>query len=133
MEMEVAAAVEIGFAGRREIAETLVCCNRGIFSDNPDKVGSVFILAGSGREVLSLVEQAGMLHSEYPEDCLEFDKPFQVESRFQTRSFNDIVLLVAKNGGQTLVASGGLDRRQLKDALKRLKRYATRLIRMDVP
>ncbi len=131
--MVVAKTVEIGFAGRREMAETLVCCNRGIFSDDPDKIGSVFILAGSGREVLSLVEQAAMLYREYPEDCLAFGEPLGVESCRQGRRFEDIVLLVLKSGGQTLVASGGLDRLQVREVLSRLRRYAARLTRMDVP
>ena len=131
--MVVAETVEISFAGQRETAETLVCCNRGIFSDDPDKVGSVFILAGSGRDVLSLVEQAAMLYREYPEDCLEFKEPLVMEICPQERRFEDIVLLVVKNGGRTLVAIGGLDRYHVKEALSRLKRYATRLTRMDVP
>ncbi len=121
--------------GRQWEAEIAVCCNRGIFSDDPNKVGSVFIFGGDGREVLSLVERAMMLHAEYPEDCLNLAlaQGVAIEGEPSTR-LDDVILLVAKQGSDTLVAiDTDLERTGVRDALGRLKRYATRLTRMDVP
>jgi len=118
----------------REI-EIAVCCNRGIFSADPNKVGSVFIFGGSGREVLSLVERALMLYTEYPEDCRQksMAEGVVVEGENSTR-LEEVILVVAKRGGETLVIiDEQLGRPEIRDAFARLKRYATRLTRMDVP
>ena len=127
--------MKIEFAGQLEEVEIVVCCNRGIFSDDPNKVGSVFIFGGSGREVLSLVERALMLYAEYPEDCRGAALEEGVEITGETASrLEGIVLLVAKQGAGTLVVvDRGLDHSSVRDAFGRLKRYATRLTRMDVP
>ena len=121
--------------GNIEGAEIMVCCNRGIFSDDPNKVGAVFIFGGTGREVLSLVERALMLYAEYPEDCqvTSLSGGVSVEGEGSGR-LDDVILMVAKKGGETLVViDSGLDRAAIRDAFGRLKRYATRLTRMDVP
>jgi len=127
--------MEIRFAGQLEEVEIAVCCNRGIFSDDPNKVGSVFIFGGSGREVLSLVERALMLYSEYPEECREAELEEGVEVSGDAASrLEGTILLVAKQGSGTVVVfDRALDHAAIHEAFGRLKRYATRLTRMDVP
>jgi hypothetical protein len=117
--------------------EHLVVCNRGLLDDDPDKTGRVFIFGGDGRKTLALVERAAMLVTEYPEDCRQL-LAATVEVRDAAgkhpQSLDGIFLLVAENAGQTLVAfAPHLDGNELEEAMRRLKRYATRLTRMDVP
>ncbi len=119
------------------VAELLVVCNRGLLSNDPDKTGKVFTFGGDGRKVLSLVEQAAMLASEYPEDC-QLLPAASVAVRERDggvpQNLDDVFILVAEHDGKTrVVLAPGLAGRELKEAMSRLKRYATRLTRMDVP
>ena len=113
--------------------ETVVTCNAGIFSDDPNKVGSVRIYGRDGRAVLAMVEQARMLYEEYPEDCLRLQPEEKVAIEEKTREiFADITLLLAKGDGFSLLGTS-VDSASTHDALTRLHRYATRLVRVDVP
>ncbi len=118
-------------------AESLVLCRPGLFDDDPDKTGRVLIFGGDGRRILALVERAAMLAAEYPEECRELPRSqVRIRARGDERwqSLADIFLLLAGDKGATVVAYvPGLEAERLKEAMRRLRRYTTRLTRMDVP
>ncbi|RLB71566.1 MAG: hypothetical protein DRH04_01455 [Deltaproteobacteria bacterium] len=115
-------------------AEIAVLCNRGIFSDHPDKIGAVRIYGGDGRAVLSMVEQARMLFDEYPEDCVSLGTAgvVVVEENGRKSQVADAIFCLAKGDGFSLLATS-VDPDATRDLLGRLQRYATRLVRIDVP
>ena len=108
--------------------ETVVACDSGIFSEQPDKVGSVRIFGGDGRVILAMIEQARMLYDEYPEECVKLLSTDEVTVAENGRErLADITVIVAKGEGSTLLASS-LNPDATHNALVRLQRYATRLI-----
>jgi len=115
-------------------AEIAVLCNRGIFSDHPDKIGAVRIYGGDGRAVLSMVEEARMLYDEYPEDCISLGAAGEVviEDNGRKSQAADVILCLAKGDGFSLLATA-VEPDATRDLLGRLRRYATRLVRVDVP
>lgn len=125
--------MELNLGSAKYEADIVVVCNRGIFSDHPDKFAAVKIYGGDGRAVLSMVEQSRMLYDEYPEDCMRLRAVDEVVVEQNGRkSFTDVVLCLAKGDGVTLLATS-VDHDATSDALRRLQRYATRLVRVDVP
>lgn len=125
--------MELNLGGRKYEAEIVILCSRGIFSDQPDKIGAVKIYGGDGRVVLSMVEQGRMLYDEYPEDCISLGAADEVVIEENGRkSFTDVILCLAKGDGASLLATS-VDHDSTCDALRRLQRYATRLVRVDVP
>ena len=125
--------MELILRGVKYKADIAVLCNRGIFSDQPDKLGEVKIYGGDGRAVLSMVEQSRMLYDEYPEDCISLRVADEVVIEQDGRkSFTDVILCLAKGDGFSLLATSE-DSDSTRDVLRRLQRYATRLVRVDVP
>ena len=125
--------MKLNLQGEIREVEIVVTCNAGIFSDDPNKFGSVRIFGRDGRAVLAMVEQARMLYDEYPEDCLRLQPEEKVSIEERSREiFADITLLPAKGDGFSLLATS-VDSDATRDALTRLHRYATRLVRVDVP
>ena len=125
--------MELDLGGVKYEADIVVLCNRGIFSDHPDKFSAVNIYGGDGRAVLSMVEQSRMLYDEYPEDCMSLRAAEEVVVEQNGRkSFTDVVLCLAKGDGFSVLATA-VAPDATSDALRRLQRYATRLVRVDVP
>ncbi len=127
--------MELILQGKRKYrAEIAVLCNRGIFSDHPDKIGAVRIYGGDGRAVLSMVEQARMLYDEYPEDCISLGGAGEVviEENGRQSQVAGVIFCLAKGDGFSLLATA-VDPDATRDLLRRLQRYATRLVRVDVP
>ena len=125
--------MELNLGGIKYEAEIVVLCNHGIFSDQPDKIGAVRIYGGGGRAVLSMVEQGRMLYDEYPEDCFSLGAAEEVVIEAHDRkSFSDVIFCLAKGNEGTLLATT-LEPDSTRDLLRRLQRYATRLVRVDVP
>lgn len=98
--------MKLNLQGEIHEVETVVTCNAGIFSDDPNKVGSVLIHGRGGRAVLAMVEQARMLYDEYPEDCLLLQPGdvVTIEGKKQ-ESYADITLLLAKGDGFSLLGT----------------------------
>ena len=98
--------MKLNLQGEIHEVETVVTCNAGIFSDDPNKVGSVLIHGRDGRAVLAMVEQARMLYDEYPEDCLLLQPGdvVTIEGKKQ-ESYADITLLLAKGDGFSLLGT----------------------------
>ena len=119
--------------GTRFEADTVIACGGGLLEEQVDKVGSVRIFGAGGREALALVEHGRLLFREYPEECVRFSAPPCVVEDGQDRTaVPDAVLVLAKQAGATRLATR-LDDAATRDALARLQRYATRLVRLDTP
>ncbi len=125
--------MELNLGGVKYKADIVVLCNRGIFSDHPDKFGAVKIYGRDGRAVLSMVEQSRMLYDEYPDDCISLGAAEEVVVEQEgKKSFTDVILCLAKGDGFSLLATA-VAPDSTGDVLRRLQRYATRLVRVDVP
>lgn len=125
--------MKVAVKGTEYETEVTIVCYPGIFSPDADKTGSVFIYGGDGRAALALVEQARMLYQEYPEDCLAL-QPGEAVLLHETGPEvpSGLTLLLAKGSGFSLLATA-VDPEATREALQRLQRYVTRLVRMDVP
>ena len=113
--------------------EIVVISNSGLFSDRPNKIGTVQIYGGNGRAVLAMVEQTQMFFNEYPEDCINLQSADNIKlKQDEWHTFDDVIVCLAKGDDGTIMASS-VAPGVTHDALKRLQRYATRLVRLDVP
>ena len=125
--------MELSLGGVKRDVEIVVICTSGIFSEQPDKIGSVRIYGGDGRAVLAMVERARMLYDEYPEECIVLQAADEVEVEESVQGiFTDVMIVLAKGNDVSLIGTS-LDAVSTRDALVRLQRYATRLVRVDVP
>lgn len=108
--------------------ETAVSCGRELLGPNPDKTGTVRLWGPlAPRQALALVQGARMLAREYPEDVVDLEPGDRVEP-----PEGEIVLVVGVARGAVTVATR-LGPEDTREALSRLERYLTRLVRLDTP
>ncbi len=121
--------VEAG--GRAFEADPVVLCSAGLLDDRPDKAGAVEIQGQGGpRAALACAQAARWLLREYPDEVVFLDRGSFVTAGGTPRPGVDLVVARA-DGGPVVVSRW--DGAATAQALARLERYLTRLIRVDTP
>ena len=119
-------------AGDRALdAEQVILCTAGLLDDRPDKAGAVEIRGQGGpRAALACAQAARWMLREYPEEAVFLGPGTPVTVEGTPRAGVDLLVVRARGGP---VVASRWDAAVTSEALARLERYLTRLIRIDTP